>query len=157
MQYKMHDKSHIIIRLAVHLPLQQNVHYQNGNEQQALQSNEQTTLTAFFELNHNDQNAHQYLYHEIPEHYTFNKSAKKWNRRQRASAPVIGRIYQVQPSDPQRFALRLLLLHHRGVTSFEDIRTVHGHIHPTFKDAARAMGLLEVIMILSWESPRISI
>ena len=143
MQYKMHDKSHIIIRLAIHLPLQQNVHFQNGNEQQALQCNEQTMLTAFFKLNQLDQNAHQYLYHEIPEHYTFNKSAKKWNPRQRASAPIIGRIYQVQPSDPQRFALRLLLLHRRGVTSFEDIRTVHGHIHATFKDAARAMGLLE--------------
>ena len=143
MQYKMHDKSHIIIRLAIHLPLQQNVHYQNGNEQRALQRNEQTMLTAFFKLNQYDQNAHQYLYHEIPEHYTFNKSAKKWNPRQRASAPIIGRIYQVQPSDPQRFALRLLLLHRRGVTSFEDIRTVHGHTHATFKDAARAMGLLE--------------
>ena len=143
MQYKMHDKSHIIIRLAIHLPLQQNVHYQNGNEEQALQRNEQTMLTAFFKLNQDDQNAHQYLYHEIPEHYTFNKSAKKWNRRQRANAPIIGRIYQAQPSDPQRFALRLLLLHRRGVTSFEDIRPVHGHIHSTFKDAARAMGLLE--------------
>ena len=27
MQYKMHDKSHIIIRLAVHLPLQQNIYF----------------------------------------------------------------------------------------------------------------------------------
>ena len=143
MQYKMHDKSHIIIRLAIHLPLQQNVHYQNGNEEQALQRNEQTMLTAFFKLNQDDQNAHQYLYHEIPEHYTFNQSAKKWSRRRRRTAPIIGRIYQVQPSDPQRFALHLLLLHRRGVTSFEDIRTVHGHIHATFKDAARAMGLLE--------------
>ena len=29
------------------------------------------------------------------------------------------------------------------MTSFEDIRTVNGHVHATFKDAARAMGLLE--------------
>ena len=90
MQYKMHDKSHIIIRLAIHLPLQQNVHFQNGNEQQALQRHEQTMLIAFSRLNQLDQNAHQYLYHEIPEHHTFNKSAKKWNPRQRASAPIIG-------------------------------------------------------------------
>ena len=77
MQYKMHDKSHIIIRLAIHLPLHQNVHYQNGNEEQALQRNEQTMLTAFVKLNQDDQNARQYLHHEIPELYTFNKSAKK--------------------------------------------------------------------------------
>ena len=101
MQYKMHDKSHIIIRLASHLPLQQNVHYQNGNEQRALQRNEQTMLTAFFTLSQEDHTAHQYLYHEIPEHYTFNKTTKKWKHRQRASAPIIGQIYQVQPSDPQ--------------------------------------------------------
>ena len=51
--------------------------------------------------------------------------------------------HQVQTSDPQRFALRLLLLHCKGVTSFEGLRTVEGQIHPTFKDAARGMGLLE--------------
>ena len=143
MQYKMHDKSHIIIRLAIHLPLQHNVYYRNGDEQGAVDRNQRTTLTAFFKLNEEDQNAHQYLYHEIPEHYTFDQRAKKWNPRRRQTAPIIGRIYQVQPSDLQRFALRLLLLHRKGVTSFEDLRTVQGHIHATFKDAARAMGLLE--------------
>ena len=143
MQYKMHDRSHIIIRLAIHLPLQHNVYYQSGNEQGAVDRNQRTTLTAFFKLNEEDPNAHQYLYHEIPQHYTFDQRAKKWNPRRRQTAPIIGRIYQVQPSDPQRFALRLLLLHRTGVTSFEDLRTVQGHIHATFKDAARAMGLLE--------------
>ena len=143
MQYKMHDKSHIIIRLAVHLPLQQNVCYRNGNEQRALDRGQNTTLTAFFKLNQEDVNARQYLYHEIPQHYTFNQQGKKWTRRLRSTAPIIGRIYQVQPSDPQGFALRILLLHWTGVTSFEDLRTVNGHVHATFKDAARAMGLLE--------------
>ena len=63
--------------------------------------------------------------------------------RQQRTAPIIGRIYQVQPSDPQRFALHLLLLHPTGVTSYEDPRKLDGHLHDTFKDAARAMGLLE--------------
>ena len=52
------------------------------------------------------------------------------------------RLYQVQPFDPQRFALHVLL-HCRGVTSFEDLRTVDGLLCDTFRDAARAMGLLE--------------
>ena len=143
MQYKMHDKSHIIIRLAVHLPLQQTVYYRDGNEERAAQVGQNTTLTAFFKLNEEDHNAHQYLYHEIPEHYTFDQRAKKWNLRRRQTAPIIGRIYQVQPSDPQRFALRLLLLHRKGVKSFQDLRTVHGQVHDTFTGAARAMGLLE--------------
>ena len=37
----------------------------------------------------------------------------------------------------------MLLLHRKGVTSFEDLRTIDGYLHDTFKDAARAMGLLE--------------
>ena len=143
MQYKMREKSHTIIRLAVHLPLQQNVYYRDGNEQRALQVGRETTLTAFLKLNEEDENAHQFLYHEIPEHYTFNKQAKKWHPRRSQTRPIIGRLYQVQPSDPQRFALRLLLLHKRGVTSFEDLRTVDGLLYDTFRDAARAMGLLE--------------
>ena len=143
MQYKMREKSHTIIRLAVHLPLQQNVYYRDGNEERALQVSRHTTLTAFFKLNEENENAHQYLYHEIPEQYTFDKQAKKWNPRRRATGPIIGRLYQVQPSDPQRFALRLLLLHRRGVTSFEDLRTVDGLLCDTFRDAARAMRLLE--------------
>ena len=143
MQCKMREKNHTIIRLAVHLPLQQIVYYRDGNEERALQVSRHTTLTAFFKLNEENENAHQYLYHEIPEHYTFDKQAKKWNPRLRATGPIIGRLYQVQPSDPQRFALRLLLLHRRGVTSFEDLRTVDGLLCDTLRDAARAMGLLE--------------
>ena len=52
-------------------------------------------------------------------------------------------MYQVQPSHPERFSLRLLLLHCPGATSFEDLRTVEGHTHGTFKEADNAMGLLE--------------
>ena len=81
MQYKFHDRSHTIIRLAVHLPLQQNVYFQEGREQQVLHRNPNTTLTAWFELNDHDQHAHQYLYHEIPEHYTFDKGTKTWKRK----------------------------------------------------------------------------
>ena len=95
MQYKMHDKSYIVIRLAIHLPLQHNVYYHDGNEGRALQVGRNTTLTAFFKLNEEDENAHQYLYHEIPEHYTFDKQAKKWKPRRHHTKPIIGRIYQV--------------------------------------------------------------
>ena len=93
MRYKMHDKSHIIIRLAIHLPLQHNVYYQNGNEQGAVDCNQRTTLTAFFKLNEEDQNAYQYLYHESPENYTFHQRAKNGilddNRLPQSSVEVI--------------------------------------------------------------------
>ena len=56
---------------------------------------------------------------------------------------IVGRIYQVQGTDSERYALRLLLLHRKGATSFEDLRTVDGELHHTFKDAAKAIGILD--------------
>eukprot|EP00794_Sanderia_malayensis_P002203 gene2203-biopygen1972 len=142
MQYEMHDKSHTIIRLAIHLPDQQPVCF--TDPEQAAQRNNDSMLMAYFSLNQSEQNAHQYLYQDIPEHYTFNKSTKQWQQcKRRAAKCVIGRIYNVLPSDAERFALRLILLHRKGATSFEDIRTVDGVTHNTFKNAARAMALLE--------------
>ena len=73
MQYKMHDKSPFIIRLAVHLPLQQNIYFQERNEERVLNVNPDTTLTAWSQLNQVNEDAHQYLYTDIPVHYTFDK------------------------------------------------------------------------------------
>eukprot|EP00794_Sanderia_malayensis_P021048 gene21048-biopygen14617 len=142
MQYEMHDKSHTIIQLAIHLPHQQPLCF--TDPEQAAQRNNDSMLIAYFSLNQREDHAHQYLYQDIPEHYTYNKSAKQWQQRKRRSAKgVIGRIYNVLPSDPERFALRLLLLHRKGATSFKDIKTVDGITDDTLKNAARAMSLLE--------------
>lgn len=44
--------------------------------------------------------------------------------------------------DEERFYLRLLLLHVRGATSYEFLRTHEGVVYETFKAAASARGLL---------------
>ena len=142
MKYKLHERSHAIVRLQVHLPLQQTVLFTEGQEQDALDRNEQTQLTAWFNLHANDPEARQYLYHDIPLHYIFNKRRGLWIAR-RSARNVIARMYQVQPSDAERFSLRLLLLHRPGVTSFEDVRTVDGETFATFKQAAMHLGLME--------------
>jgi hypothetical protein len=48
----MHDISHAIIRLAVHLPDEQAVYFQPGGEQVALEaaSSKEITLTAWFKI-----------------------------------------------------------------------------------------------------------
>eukprot|EP00112_Aurelia_sp_Birch-Aquarium-sp1_P020718 Seg540.7 transcript_id=Seg540.7/GoldUCD/mRNA.D3Y31 product="ATP-dependent DNA helicase PIF1" protein_id=Seg540.7/GoldUCD/D3Y31 len=140
--HTLHHMSHSVERLAVHLPLQQNVYFREGQEERALEINQNTTLTAWFELNNRDPEAREYLYHDIPEHYTLDRRAKKWKKRQRA-AKIYSRMYQIQPSQPEKFSLRMLLLHCSGALSFQDLRTVEGHEYPTFQDAARAMGLLQ--------------
>ncbi len=49
----MHDMSHATLRLAVHLPDEQAVHFQLGKDQESLEgaSSKETTLTACFKLN----------------------------------------------------------------------------------------------------------
>eukprot|EP00794_Sanderia_malayensis_P013154 gene13154-biopygen10487 len=142
MQYEMYDKSHTIVRLAIHLPDQHAIYF--TDPQHASHRKNDSMLMPYFTLNQREQNAHQYIYQDIPEHYTFNKSTKQWQQcKRRAPKRVIGRIYKALPLDAERFALRLILLHRKGATSFKDIRTVDGVTHDMFKNAARAMSLLE--------------
>lgn len=53
------------------------------------------------------------------------------------SENVIGRLYQVNPTEGERFYLRRLLHHIPGCKSFEDLRTLdNGTICTSFKEAA---------------------
>jgi hypothetical protein len=60
---------------------------------------------------------------------------------------VIGRMYSVSPNDKdfERYCLRLLLLHVKGPTSFQHIRTSEDSltVHATFLKAAIDRGLLD--------------
>ncbi|XP_060855219.1 uncharacterized protein LOC132932888 [Metopolophium dirhodum] len=154
--YKLHGKSHTVVRLPVHLEGRQNVYFAPGQAEERLQNQavRSTKLTQFFALNTTDVNARQYLYHEIPTHYTWQMPRNQENvlvrnvtqwlpRRIRMANVTLARMYIVNPLDRDRFHLRLLLLNRRGPKSFQDIRTVDGVIHETFTAAAVALGLLE--------------
>ncbi|XP_065318836.1 uncharacterized protein LOC135926834 [Gordionus sp. m RMFG-2023] len=137
----MHDRSHAVIRLGIHLPLQQPVYFTAGHERDALlrSENKHTTLTAWFELNKTDLNTRQYLYGEIPYHYVFTNY--HWKLRKKR-LNVISRMYSVHPNSGERFFLRLLLLHVCGATSFDYLKTINGILMSTFKEAAIKRNLL---------------
>ncbi|XP_043466343.1 uncharacterized protein LOC122501132 [Leptopilina heterotoma] len=71
LEFNMHEQSHATYRLAVHLPDHQTICFTEGMEQQAIDTFKNTTLTAWFELNKKDPEAHKYLYSEIPHNYVF--------------------------------------------------------------------------------------
>jgi len=53
-------------------------------------------------------------------------------------------MYSVNfPSDPERYCLRLLLLHVPLATSFEDLRTLDGTKFTSVQEAAKPKGLTE--------------
>ncbi len=142
LESKMHDRSHAVMRLPVHLPNQQRIIFEEGNEEEALLAARtgRTKLESWFLLNINDASAREYLYTDIPLHYVYVRN--NWQKRQRGENKIVARMYTVSVKDEERFYLRLLLLHVPGATSFESLRTVNGAVCESFKAAASARGLL---------------
>lgn len=149
--------SDAVVRLQVHLPGFESVRSEPGTEEVALEAanHRLSTLTAFFDENRrcrdlesehgtfpNDLiDCRNLRYHEMPEKFIFND--QRWQERKRGGSRTIGRTYFVSPQGQERFALRLLLLHGCGFTSFDDVRTVQGRVYSSFVGAARANGYLQ--------------
>jgi hypothetical protein len=101
------------------------------------------------------------LYPNDPEIVVWSKSKKAWHLQKRATGRrgaswnnhvtlgTLGRMYFVQPWEGERYYLRVLLTHVIGATCFEDFGTTHRPhtptivVHPTFKAACLARGLLQ--------------
>jgi hypothetical protein len=101
------------------------------------------------------------LYPDYLEIAMWGKSKKAWHLRKRAvrqrgagrknhvTLGIVGRMYFVQPSEGKCYYIRVLLTHVVGATCFEDLRTTHRPhtpttvVHPTFKAACLARGLLQ--------------
>ncbi|CAF4560566.1 unnamed protein product [Rotaria sp. Silwood2] len=141
-EFSLHDISHSIIRLAIHLSNMQPIYFAEGNELDALNraATKDTTLTAWFKLNRDNSDARVHLYDDIPNHFVFDRD-NKWKRRQQGER-VIGRMYSICSRDTERYHLRLLLLHTTGACSFEDLKKVDDEICQTFVNAAKRRGLL---------------
>ncbi|GBN27641.1 hypothetical protein AVEN_33134-1 [Araneus ventricosus] len=104
-EFNLSHKSHTLVRLAVHLPQQQPIVYQDGEEAQVIERAvlRKTTLTSWFELNKNDPSAHNISYSDIPQYYVFDKSTTNWKKRQRGGQNVIGRLPVVSILDIERY------------------------------------------------------
>ena len=146
-EYKMHDKSHCIVRLALHLPNQQPVYFREGNHEAATESagEKDTMLTAYFK--YNAANHTQYTYSEFPKYFVFNKQKRVWTPRKQRGDRIISRIYSASPKDMEKYALRVLLHNVPGATSFEDLRRAEGEVQETYMQAA----VLKNLIASDWE------
>ncbi|KYN19366.1 hypothetical protein ALC57_08303 [Trachymyrmex cornetzi] len=146
---KLHDKSHVVTRLPIHLPNEQNITIGSDCFEDALVSAVErvTMLLDYFALNLRDDEAKNYLYIEIPRYYTFKKvningkNISRWVKRKNYFN-CLGRIYSVSPTQIELFHLRLLLLTVKGATNFQDLKIVNGEICQTFTAACLALGLI---------------
>ncbi|CAO3656219.1 unnamed protein product [Mucor hiemalis] len=157
---RTHSCSPSIKRLAVHLKDQQNVTYVDGASGASVRRSmeKDTTLTAFFKLNEANQHHSEFfklLYTDVPKNYTQNAKTKCWEKRSNnQSYPSIGRIRYIPATDIERYSLRLLLLHVKGPTSYENLKTTDTFQEDgitlgervewsSFREAAEALGLLQ--------------
>ncbi|XP_075512261.1 uncharacterized protein LOC142547728 [Primulina tabacum] len=143
-EFYLNEISPAVISLALHLPNKQCITFwRNQNLENVIQHEltSKTMLTEFFHMCSINSKARSYLYAEFPEHYVWDKRNKCWYERKKVK--VIGRINGANPTEGERYYLRLLLNHVRGPTSFIYLLTVNGKICFTFKEAAQRKGLLE--------------
>ena len=144
--FPLQGMSHHVERLAVHLPQMQAVLFAEGAERQAAAaaSTQQTTLTAWFELNAATPAYRDVLYTEIPTRCVWHKQSRKWGPRKQQAAKILGRMHGAHPAEGERYFLYLLLLHVPGAQSFEDLlRVPHRHDPAaSFREAAVLRGLL---------------
>ncbi|XP_043474431.1 uncharacterized protein LOC122506366 [Leptopilina heterotoma] len=153
LEFPIHERFPAVIHLDVHLENGQRVYFRPDNLTERLDNPLNTTLMAFFKICQTDTFARLLLYHEVPSYYTFDKQRRIFSRRKRGESvsghlgvfkdSAIGRVYTIHPNNSECFHLRLLLQHIRGPTSFESLRTIRGEVHPTYKAACKALGLLE--------------
>ncbi|KAI3764815.1 hypothetical protein L2E82_14832 [Cichorium intybus] len=133
-----------VMALHIHLPNQQLVRFKEGDIMEDIvdwERDKKSMLTAFFQRNKEDADARQYLYKNFPKHFTWDAKTHRWNPRHRKS--MIGRLVHDNPAEGERYYLCLLLCHITGPTSFEDLYTANGVLHPTFRKAALERGLIE--------------
>ena len=134
-------QSHTVTKLSVHTENQQKLIFEENHEEDSLK-NWETSLTAWFDLNKNDEFARKIHYVNIPQYYIL--QGKKWIRRKNVKQnEAIGRLITVSPKDEERFYLKLLLRKITGATSFDDLKTFNEINYETYKDTALAMGLIK--------------
>ncbi len=155
-----HKEHPNVVRLAVHLKGRQTILFQEGTDATViLNRSPHTTLTTWFAFNKTTREhlnpsaplhlALNTLHHDFPRIATWKKKEKQWALcTWTPGLLLIGRMYFVQPSEGERYFLRLLLHHVHGATSFEDLACTNRQLqHPTqhasFKEACQQRGLLQ--------------
>ena len=153
-------------RLAVHLENGERVVFTEENAERVASDPPKTTLTAFFKLVRQGQPkrdgsgwtgpdgfAATLIYSDVPKFYTWDESARVWNRRRQGfhvaghdgvmETQFIGRVFTVHPRNFECYFLRMLLHVVRGPTCFDDLKTVNGEVCATYREACTRLGLLE--------------
>ena len=132
-----------VCSLRIHLKDEQHVVFDVGSEEEIVETQRNTELTAFFSYNleHPDTKC---TYVEFPERFIYDTKEKKWKKRKNVS-DTIGRVHTVHPIAGDVYYLRMLLHndHCMGKTSFDDLMCIADNKYETYQEVCRNLGLLQ--------------
>ncbi|KAI3695310.1 hypothetical protein L1987_78305 [Smallanthus sonchifolius] len=142
--YDVHYRTPSVMRLPFHLPGQQQVVYGAYDDIDNILNKPYVASSMFLSwmmCNKKYEEARELTYVEFPTKFVYKVPNRCWEPRKKGFS--IGRIHSVSPALGEAYFLRILLNKVKGPTSFEDIRTVNGHVNATFRDACYDLGLLD--------------
>ncbi|KAF7841212.1 uncharacterized protein G2W53_003510 [Senna tora] len=131
-------------RLSFHLPGEQSIVFRDDEPIDSVvqrNSHRISMFLAWFEANKKYPEAKLLTYSDFPSQFTYKSDSQEWTPRKRGSS--IGRLFYVPPGSGELYYMRILLNICKGVTSYQDIRTIDEILYPTFKDACYSLGLLD--------------
>jgi len=96
---------------------------------------------AWFKANKKYPAGRELTYAEYPTRFFYIKSSRIWQPRKQGNS--IGRLTYIPPWCDNVYFLRLLLTMQKGCTSYDDLKTVNGTKHDSFKEACSTLGLLK--------------
>ncbi|XP_074323832.1 uncharacterized protein LOC141660742 [Apium graveolens] len=142
--FDIHSRWPSVERLLIHLPNDKHVSFRNSQNLHEVCDNagsKKSKFEAWFDANRIYSEAKNFTYSELPSKFTWHPQPGVWKPRKRGD--VIGRLSEVHSSSGEILYLRMPLLRIKGAVSFDDLKTVHGHIHKSFHEACAALGLLQ--------------
>ncbi|KAM5549294.1 hypothetical protein ABKV19_000622 [Rosa sericea] len=142
-EYSIHSRHPAVQHLQIHLPLEQNITF---NEYQSIESiiknksTEDTMLTGWFKANTIYPGASELTYTEFPTKFVWDDDKKCWTPRRKYKS--IGRITYVHPAAGELYYMRMLLNIQKGCNNFDSIKTINGITYSSYQEACRVLGLL---------------
>ena len=143
LNFNISKKHPAVYALRCHLKDEQQVVFDEGNEEEVIESQRDTELTKFFDYNLKFLDT-RVKYVDFPKEFTWNSKNKEWKVRKRC-LDTIGRVHSMNPLAGDVFYLRMLLHHDhcKGKKSFEDLMSVDGILLETYQEVCRVLGLLQ--------------
>ncbi|XP_074288915.1 uncharacterized protein LOC141614060 [Silene latifolia] len=145
--FDIHYRTPAVERLQYHLPDEQPIVFHDDDWVDEVVENTSLGVSQFLNwmgCNNSTveemQVAKELLYCEFPTKFVWKKKLRQWSLRKKGF--TIGRLVHVPPQCGELYFMRVMLNHVKGPKCFDDIRTVNHFVHPTFREACYALGLI---------------